>query len=98
MELDLVGPDRNAVRARQEFIGAGQWTALDVIHLETKYYVSNAPAGIAPRTMADMSGQRWPIETIFEAAKGEVGMDHDETRTWVGWHHHTRRTCFSGNT
>ena len=60
--------------------------------IETKYYVSNAPVGIAPRTMADMSGQRWPIETIFEEAKGEVGMDHYETRTWVGWHHHMAQT------
>ena len=59
---------------------------------EIKYYLSNAPVGIAPRTMADMSGQRWPIETIFEEAKGEVGMDHYETRTWVGWHHHMAQT------
>jgi len=59
---------------------------------EIKYYLCNAPVGIAPRTMADMSGQRWPIETIFEEAKGEVGMDHYETRTWVGWHHHMAQT------
>jgi len=60
--------------------------------IETKYYLSNAPVGITPRTMADMSGQRWPIETIFEEAKGEVGMDHYETRTWVGWQHHMAQT------
>jgi hypothetical protein len=42
--------------------------------------------------MADLSGQRWPIETIFEEAKGEIGMDHYETRTWVGWHHHMAQT------
>jgi SRSO17 transposase len=60
--------------------------------VETKYYLSNAPVGIAPRTMADLSGQRWPIETVFEEAKGEVGMDHYETRTWVGWHHHMAQT------
>jgi SRSO17 transposase len=59
---------------------------------EIKYYLCNAPVGIAPRTMADMSGQRWPIETILEEAKGEVGMDHYETRTWVGWHHHMAQT------
>ena len=35
-----------------------------------------------------ISDMRWPIETIFEAAKGEVGMDHDEMRSWIGWHHH----------
>ncbi len=31
---------------------------------------------------------RWPIETIFEEAKGEVGLDHYEMRSWQGWHHH----------
>jgi len=59
---------------------------------ETKYFLCNAPIGITPRTMADMSGHRWPIETIFEEAKGEVGMDHYETRTWAGWHHHMAQT------
>ena len=31
MLLDLLGPDRNAVRAVQEFIGAGQWAATNLI-------------------------------------------------------------------
>ena len=31
---------------------------------------------------------RWPIETLFEEAKGEVGFDHYEMRSWLGWHHH----------
>lgn len=28
------------------------------------------------------------IETIFEEAKGEVGLDQYEMRSWLGWHHH----------
>ena len=35
-----------------------------------------------------ISGMRWPIETIFEEAKGEVGFDHYEMRSWIGWNHH----------
>ncbi len=35
-----------------------------------------------------VSGLRWPVETALEEAKGEGGMDHYETRTWLGWHHH----------
>jgi hypothetical protein len=27
-------------------------------------------------------------ETIFEEAKDEVGLDHYEMRSWLGWHHH----------
>jgi SRSO17 transposase len=53
-----------------------------------KYYFSNAPADTPLIEFIRISGMRWPIETIFEEAKGEVGFDHYETRSWLGWHHH----------
>jgi SRSO17 transposase len=53
-----------------------------------KYYFSNAPAGTPAIEFIRISGMRWPIETIFEEAKGEVGFDHYEMRSWLGWHHH----------
>jgi SRSO17 transposase len=53
-----------------------------------KYYFSNAPAGTPLIEFVRISGMRWPIETIFEEAKGEVGFDHYEMRSWLGWHHH----------
>jgi hypothetical protein len=31
---------------------------------------------------------RWPVEIIFRAGKVEVGFDHYELRSWLGWHHH----------
>lgn len=53
-----------------------------------KYYFSNAPANTPLNEFVRISGMRWPIETIFEEAKGEVGFDHYEMRSWLGWHHH----------
>jgi len=53
-----------------------------------KFYLSNAPTTCPPQEFVRVSGLRWPIETALEEAKGEVGMDHYETRTWAGWHHH----------
>lgn len=53
-----------------------------------KYYFSNAPVGTPLNEFVRLSGMRWPIETIFEEAKGEAGMDHYEMRSWQGWHHH----------
>ena len=35
-----------------------------------------------------MEGQRWAIEDSFETAKNELGLDHNETRSWHGWHRH----------
>ena len=59
---------------------------------EVKYYLSNAPTSCLPREFAHLSGMRWPVETTLEEGKGEVGMDHYETRTWCGWHHHMAHT------
>lgn len=55
---------------------------------EVKFYLSNAPASCALVTLAQMSGARWPVELCFAESKDEVGLDHYETRSWVGWHHH----------
>ena len=63
---------------------------------EVKYFFSNAPVSIPLAELVRVCGMRWPIacpggqarETIFEEAKGEVGMDHYEMRSWIGWHHH----------
>lgn len=59
---------------------------------ELKFYLSNAPSHCSTQELIRVSGLRWPIETAFEEAKGEVGMDHYETRTWLGWHHHMFQT------
>ena len=55
---------------------------------EIKYFFSNAPVNTALEDFVRISGMRWPIETIFEESKGEVGMDQYEMRSWLGWHHH----------
>jgi SRSO17 transposase len=55
---------------------------------ELKFYFSNAPADIPLLDLVRISGMRWPVEIIFEEGKGEIGFDHYETRSWLGWHHH----------
>jgi SRSO17 transposase len=32
-----------------------------------------------------VAGARWTIAPRFEAATGDVGLDHDEVRSWTGW-------------
>jgi SRSO17 transposase len=59
---------------------------------EVRYFLSNAPAKIAKTDLVHQAGFRWPIETALEEGKGELGMDHYETRTWRGWHHHMTLT------
>lgn len=62
---------------------------------EIKFFLSNAPLTCPPPEFVRVSGQRWPIETGLEEAKGEVGMDHYETRTWAGWHHHMTQSILA---
>jgi len=59
---------------------------------EFKFYLSNAPTTCPQRELVRLSGLRWPVETALEEGKGEVGMDHYETRSWWGWHHHMTHT------
>lgn len=54
---------------------------------EVKYFLSNAPTTCPVAEFVRVSGLRWPIELGLEEGKGEVGMDHYETRTWLGWQH-----------
>jgi SRSO17 transposase len=55
---------------------------------KVKYYLSNAPADTTIEELVRVCGMRWPIESCFEEAKGELGMDQYELRFWAGWHHH----------
>ncbi|MFD8563824.1 hypothetical protein ACWDOR_46235 [Streptosporangium canum] len=32
---------------------------------------------------------RWAVEESFQAAKGQVGLDHYRVRGWIAWHRHT---------
>ena len=62
---------------------------------ETKYYFSNAPATIDPLQLVRISGMRWPVEFIFRTGKVEIGFDHYELRSWLGWHHHMCFACLA---
>ena len=42
----------------------------------------------AIETLVAVEGHRWAIEDSFETAKNEFGLDHNESRSWHGWHRH----------
>ncbi len=63
---------------------------------EPRFYLSNAPADTALLTLAQVAAARWTIETEFETAKGETGLDEYEVRGWSGWHHHITLALLAG--
>ena len=55
---------------------------------EWAFFTTWCPAGTPIATLVAVEGQRWAIEDAFETAKNELGLDHNETRSWHGWHRH----------
>lgn len=55
---------------------------------QTWYFL--APGGIKLNStkLVRVASHRHHVEQAFAMAKGEVGFDHYEVRSWVGWHHH----------
>jgi SRSO17 transposase len=52
------------------------------------YYVASGPQATPLDALARVVGMRWAIEESFETAKGEVGLDQYEVRSWQGWYRH----------
>jgi SRSO17 transposase len=55
---------------------------------EFTFYLTLAPAATGLPELVRVAGTRWTIESCFGAAKGEVGLDQYEVRSWAGWHRH----------
>jgi SRSO17 transposase len=55
---------------------------------ELTAYVVFAPEATPLATVVQVAGSRWTVERCFEEAKGEVGLDQYEVRSWTGWYRH----------
>jgi SRSO17 transposase len=52
------------------------------------YWISNLPAVTTPARLARLARLRWTIELDYRQLKGELGLDHYEGRSYLGFHHH----------
>lgn len=57
-------------------------------HHEMAYYRVFGASSTSLEDMARAAGTRWAVEECFEQAKGEVGLDQYEVRSWCGWYRH----------
>lgn len=55
---------------------------------ELKYFLSNAAADTPIETLLHVAFTRAEIEQLFEAAKGEIGLDHFEVRQYLSLMRH----------
>jgi SRSO17 transposase len=83
---DLDAADYDASRS-------GLWTRgllirRNIADGDLAFFSTWCPAGTLIETLVRVEGHRWAIEDSFETAKNELGLDHNETRSWHGWHRH----------
>ena len=54
----------------------------------TKFWLSNLPEETSLRDLVYWAKIRWWVEQNYQQLKDDIGLDHFEGRSWVGWHHH----------
>jgi SRSO17 transposase len=54
----------------------------------TKYFLCDLSATYTLRRLVRLAKCRWKIEQDYQQLKEELGLDHYEGRSWIGWHHH----------
>ena len=52
------------------------------------FFATWCPLGTSIETLVNVEDHGWAIEDSFETARNELGLDHNETRSWHGWHRH----------
>ena len=55
---------------------------------ELAYYACFGPARITLAELVRVAGSRWAVEECFQAAKGQVGLDHYQVRRFDAWYRH----------
>ena len=71
----------------------GHWTRgllirRNIADGDLAFFSTWCPKGTPMQKLVLVEGRRWAIEDSFETAKNELGLDHNETRSWHGWHRH----------
>ena len=53
---------------------------------EIAYYLACGADATSEEELLRVCGARWQVEECFAQAKGEVGLDQYEVRTWQAWY------------
>ena len=82
LEANEYGADRSGLWTR------GLLIRRDLADGKMAFFTTWCPTGTAIDTLVWVEGHRWAVEDGVEMAKNELGLDHNETRSWNGWHRH----------
>jgi SRSO17 transposase len=54
----------------------------------TKFALTTLRRRMTKKEIVRTVKERWKTERVYEELKGELGFDHFEGRSFIGWHHH----------
>lgn len=83
-DLDAADYDEN----RSGFWTRGLLIRRNIADGGLAFFSTWCAAGTPIATLVRVEGHRWATEDSFETTKNELGPDHNETRSWHGWHRH----------
>ena len=89
LAADEYDPDRSGLWTR------GLLIRRSLVDGKLAFFSTWCPAGTPVATLVAVEGRRWAIEDAFETAKNELGLDHNETRSWHGWHRPVSRVMLA---
>ena len=55
---------------------------------ELAFYVCYGPARTTLAELVRVAGTRWTVESGFQQAKGQTGLDHYQVRRYDAWYRH----------
>src|SRR6201987_3699330 len=92
----MTGPTSNwpiSTPANTTTPSPGEWTRgllvrRNIADGDLAFFSTWCPKGTPMEKLVLVEGHRWAIEDSFETAKNELGLDHNESRSWHGWHRH----------
>jgi len=83
-------PDRDSARCTDT--SNADWTRGLLVRRDSNkrisFFVTWSPKDTPMEKLIEVEGKRWTIEESFATAKSEFGLDHNETRSYHGWHRH----------
>jgi SRSO17 transposase len=54
----------------------------------TKFFLTSLRRRMNKKQIVRTIMERWKTERVYQQLKGELGFDHYEGRSFIGWHHH----------
>lgn len=73
--------------------GKARWLFVEKRGDGHKYFLASHDEAASPGEIMKLAHQRWKVEQGYQQLKEELGLDHFEGRSWLGFHHHVT-LCF----